>query len=65
MSYTEGQPTPARFRRWSAIAAIAATLEHRIWTITMGRPTFPNLYVLLVGPPTAGKTVAIDIVYDF
>ncbi len=65
MAYTEGQPTPPRFRRWAAISAIAAALERRVWTITMGRPTFPNLYVLLVGPPTAGKTVAIDIVYDF
>lgn len=65
MAYTEGQPTPVRFRRWAAISAIAAALERRVWTITMGRPTFPNLYVLLVGPPTAGKTVAIDIVYDF
>lgn len=65
MAYTEGQPTPPRFRRWAAIGAIAAALERRVWTVTMGRPTFPNLYVLLVGPPTAGKTVAIDIVYDF
>jgi len=65
MAYTEGQPTPPRFRRWAAIGAIAAALERRVWTVTMGRPTYPNLYVLLVGPPTAGKTVAIDIVYDF
>lgn len=65
MAYTEGQPTPVRFRRWAAISAVAAALERRVWTVTMGRPTFPNLYVLLVGPPTAGKTVAIDIVYDF
>jgi hypothetical protein len=65
MTYTEGQPTPVRFRRWAAISAVAAALERRVWTITMGKPTFPNLYVLLVGPPTAGKTVAIDIVYDF
>lgn len=65
MAYTEGQPTPPRFRRWAAIGAIAASLERRVWTITAGRPTYPNLYVLLVGPPTSGKTVAIDIVYDF
>lgn len=65
MAYTEGQPTPPRFRRWAAIGAVAAALERRVWTVTMGRPTYPNLYVLLVGPPTAGKTVAIDIVYDF
>lgn len=65
MTYTEGQPTPVRFRRWAAISAVAAALERRVWTITMGSPTYPNLYVLLVGPPTAGKTVAIDIVYNF
>ena len=65
MAYTEGQPTPPRFRRWAAIGAVAAALERRVWTITAGRATYPNLYVLLVGPPTSGKTVAIDIVYDF
>lgn len=65
LEYTDGQPTPPRFRRWAAIAGIAAALERRVWTITAGRPTYPNLYVLLVGPPTSGKTVAIDIVYDF
>lgn len=65
MAYTEGQPTPPRFRRWAAIGAVAAALERRVWTVTAGRPTYPNLYILLVGPPTSGKTVAIDIVYDF
>lgn len=64
MAFTEGQPTPPRFRRWAAIEAIAGALERRVWTITAGRPTYPNLFVLLVGPPTSGKTVAIDIVYD-
>lgn len=65
MAYTEGQPTPPRFRLWAAIGAVAAALERRVWAITMGQPTYPNLYVLLVGPPASGKTVAIDIVYDF
>lgn len=65
MAYTEGQPTPPRFRRWAAISAVAAALERRVWTTTMAQPTYPNLYVLLVGPPASGKTVAIDIVYNF
>lgn len=65
MAFTEGQPTPERFRLWSGIAAIGAALERRVWTVTASKKTFPNLFVLLVGPPTSGKTVAIDIAYEF
>lgn len=64
MAFTDGQPTPERFRLWAGIGAIAAALERRCWTMTAGRRTYPNLYTLLVGPPTSGKTVSIDITYD-
>jgi hypothetical protein len=35
-------------------------VERRIWTITINTPIFPNLFVLLVGGPGAGKTPAIE-----
>ena len=54
----ETLPSSRLFLRWSAISAVAATLQRRVWM--QGRLiTFPNLYIFLVGPPGAGKTVAV------
>jgi hypothetical protein len=42
-----------------AISAIAASLEQKVWVRTMGMPLYPNLFIGLVGPPGAGKTLPI------
>lgn len=34
-------------------------LERRCWLLYSGRPLYPNLYAMLVGPPGVGKTMAI------
>jgi len=60
MEYTEGSPTPDCFRLWSAIGALSAAMERRVWVVTNRGPQFANLYILLVSPPGVGKTVAIS-----
>jgi hypothetical protein len=35
-------------------------LERRVWCVTSRIEIYPNLYVLLVGPPSSGKTQAIS-----
>jgi hypothetical protein len=57
VEYTSDLPSPEIFRKWAALGAISGALEQRVWIQTMGRPMFPNLYVILVGPPGVGKTV--------
>ena len=57
--YTEILPSPALFRKWVAIFFVAAAMERRVWVRTMGSALYPNLYVLLVGPPGIGKGVAM------
>src|SRR6516165_11476341 len=52
-------PTPEIFRRWTAISAIAAVLERKMW-IDTGQVLYPNIYVVLVGPSGEGKTRVID-----
>lgn len=42
---------------------MAGGLEKRVWTKT-GKVTFPHLYTLLIGPPSVGKTEAIQPVAD-
>lgn len=60
VDYTAGLPSPARFRQWAAIFAVGAAVRRRAWTsIAEGLPLYPNLFMFLIGPPAAGKTMAI------
>lgn len=59
MEYTHDLPSPAVFRMWSAIYAVGAAAERRIWTSLGTNKLHPNLFVFLVGPPGVGKTQAI------
>jgi hypothetical protein len=43
---------------------ISAALQRRVWEGSVERPLFPNLYVLLVGPPACGKTQLIKPVTE-
>lgn len=52
-------PSPESYRLWSAITAISGVLERKVWTTGSAGPIYPNLFTLLVGPPTSGKTNAI------
>lgn len=48
------------FRMWTAIHAVGAAAERRIWTPLGINRLYPNLFVFLVGPPGVGKTQAIN-----
>lgn len=55
---TESLESAIIYRRWSAIAMIAATLEQKVW-LNLGTPLYPNLYTFLIGEPGIGKSRAI------
>jgi hypothetical protein len=57
--YTNILPSPELFRKWVGIFFVAAAMERRYWVRTMGSNLYPNLYVILVGPPGIGKGQAI------
>jgi Protein of unknown function (DUF3987) len=57
VEHTASLNNPAIFRRWTAIAIIAAVLEQKVWMFK--RKMYPNLYVMLVGHPGIGKTRTI------
>lgn len=52
------------FRKWAAISTIGACLERRAWAVTAKQPSFPNLFIILVGRPGVGKSKAINGVRD-
>lgn len=60
MEFTKDAPSPARFRMWSAIHAVGAAGERRIWTALGINKLHPNLFMFLVGPPGTGKSQAIN-----
>ena len=55
--------SPVLFRKWTAIATIAAVLEQKVWIVTSS-PMYPNLYTFLIAPPGGGKSRAIDLAHD-
>lgn len=56
--------SPASFRLWAGISAIACALERRVWTITDVDRLYPNLYTVLSGDPASGKTIAVKLARD-
>lgn len=55
--YTDLLPSPSLFRKWVGISIIAGALERKSWVRTLGSNLYPNMYVILVGPPGVGKSV--------
>lgn len=46
------------FKKWTCFSLVAAALRRKVW-ITWQEKIYPNLYVLLVGPPAARKGAAM------
>lgn len=64
MDYTEETEPRPLFRQWCGISAIASCLRRKCF-ISLGREVFyPNLYIVLVGPPAARKGTAMKPAVD-
>lgn len=48
------------FRLWTALHAVGAAAERRLWTTIGINQLYPNLFIFLVGPPGTGKSQAIN-----
>ena len=55
--YASAAPSAEIFREWCGITLVAGALERRVWTRIRAGTSFPNLFVMLIGPPAAGKGV--------
>lgn len=57
LALTEGAVSPECFRLWSAISLVGGALGRRVSAKTGKGHVYPNLYILLVGPPGSGKSI--------
>ena len=65
LSFTSETEPRESFRRWSAISGVAAALQRKCW-MRMGLEVFyPNMYIVLVGPPASRKGTAMRPVRTF
>lgn len=59
MTWNDGTEVPETYYFWSGISALASIVNGQVW-INMGRfQIFPNMYIVLLGPPANGKTSAL------
>lgn len=59
LAATDGIFSADSFRLWTAITTVAAAAEKKVYTVSGGGKVFPNLYVVLAGPPGSGKSQSI------
>jgi hypothetical protein len=59
LKYTENTEPRIMYRKWAAISGIASVLRRKCF-LPWGSETFyPNMYIILVGPPAARKGTAM------
>lgn len=60
MEFSSGTEIAETYHFWSGIFALSAIVNRRVW-VDMGLyKLYPNLYVILLGPPGSGKDLAMD-----
>lgn len=61
---SEGWSTPELFRRWSAVSAVAGALGRKCWYDRGDFKCRANTFIVLVGGPATGKSLAMDFQYS-
>ena len=60
MKYTEHSEPHHLYRKWTAVATLASALQRKVFMEwTSGITLYPNMYIVLVGPPAARKGTAL------
>jgi len=53
--------TPRSYIRWATLAAISGIVGKKVWTEKYAYKVYPNIFVMLIGPPGITKSYATDI----
>lgn len=65
LEYSSAWESPERMRLWAGVSAISAAMQRKCWTFVKGQRLYPNMYVLLVGPPGVGKGNAMRVLPEW
>lgn len=63
LKYTEKDETPFAYKRWAGIAVVASALQRKVM-LDWDRVTYPNFYLLIIGPAGSGKGTAFEPAWD-
>lgn len=58
--YAEETEAPRQFWLWAGISTLASALQRKTWLFFGAEKLYPNIYVLLVGPPACRKNAPIS-----
>lgn len=59
LQYAKDDLAPDNYILWSGLSLIASALERKVWLVEDRKIMYPNLFVLLVGPPGGGKSITV------
>lgn len=59
LDITSPLESPFEYFQWSGLSTIAATAQRKIYMESQAFFAFPNMYIVLVGPPGSKKSTAI------
>lgn len=58
--YTSGNEAPPTYHTFSSLVALSSIVSRKVWVDMDYYSIYPNLYVVLVGPPGARKSSAMN-----
>lgn len=58
--YIEDTEAPRHFWQWAGISTIASALQRKVWLPFGMENYYPNLHILLIGPPASRKGNAVS-----
>lgn len=59
--FVKGNEAPENFHMWSAMIVLSSLVSRKVWVPQGYYDIYPNLYVVLVGPPASRKSTAMSI----
>lgn len=59
--YASGNEAHPNYHLWSGLAALSSIVSRRVWVPQGYFNVYPNLYIVLLGPPGNKKTTAMNI----
>lgn len=57
--YTSGTEASPNYHKWCGLSVLASVMSRRIWIMQGRIRVNPNLYIILVGDPAEGKSLAM------